>query len=395
MFNVYSFKIVEYDIIIYIGVIILEYDKIYMSFIDYIGRCKKLIKDTFFTDIDMFDLDYNDNESIDDIVTKHRIKMIDIKLEHTMRMIEQIIRINDNLGLKFDLSLVIKVAVMYHDIGRIRQATWSNTFSDSIYKKLNKKFINHGEDGYDIFLNNNFNVDSRYVPIIGKTILHHVDHRAESRLNYHYDSDLKDIDIASIATGNLELNDAEWKVASLIVQLVADIDKMDILYQHLTLDFDMIRDYVYDSSMDNLDNISLRWGVSKKEILEFNKIDEVSYRPRKIKVPVLHMPIDRLEVPLYMKKMFYDNSWPELRILIQDENWHFITILWWRLSYFINSIEFSSILINIEESKLLEQIYEKIPVKYRLLVDEAFEYAKEVLVVGRIEKNKGNIYLKK
>ena len=53
-----------------------------------------------------------------------------------------------------------------------------------------------------------------------------------------------------------------------------------------------------------------------------------------------------------MKEMFYNNSWPELKVLIQDENWNFICILWWRLSHFLNQISFSSTLINIEESKL-------------------------------------------
>ena len=95
-----------------------------------------------------------------------------------------------------------------------------------------------------------------------------------------------------------------------------------------------------------------------------------------------------------MKDMFYNDSWPELRILVQDKNWNFISILWWRLSHFLNQISFSSTLINIEESKLLEQIYELIPDRLKPLVSEAFEYAKDVFVEGRIEKNKGNIYLK-
>ena len=57
----------------------------------------------------------------------------------------------------------------------------------------------------------------------------------------------------------------------------------------------------------------------------------------------------------------------------------------------LNEISFSSTLINIEESKLLEQIYELIPDRLKPLVDEAFVYAKEVFVEGKIEKNKGNI----
>jgi len=373
----------------------LEYNKTYESFIDYVDKCRFMIKNTFFTmnDLDSLNVFGRDVE-IDEIIRKHRLKMIDIKLDHTMRMIEQIVKINESLGFKVDLGLVIKVAVLYHDIGRMRQSTWANTFGDSVYKRMNMPFNNHGEDGYDIFLNNDFNVDEKYVPIIAETILHHQDHHMIPKLNYKFDDGLDKINIDDIVTGKYQLNDAEWEVASLIVQLVADIDKTDILYQHLTEDFEMIRDYVFDNSMDSLDNISMYWGVSKKEIIEYNNIDENSYKPRKIRIPIKNMSIDKLEVPKYMKDMFYNDSWPELRVLVQDRNWNFISILWWRLSHFLNQISFSSTLINIEESKLLEQIYELIPNRLRPLVDEAFVYAKEVFVEGKIEKNKGNIYLR-
>lgn len=374
----------------------MDYDKTYQSYMNYVNKCRNMIKKAFFTEEDAFRLDIkNDSLGIDEIVKKHRLKMIDIKLDHTMRMVEQVIKINENLGFKVDLALVVKVAVLYHDIGRMRQSTWCNTFGDSIYKIMNRPFNNHGEEGYDIFMNNDFEVEDRYIPIIGESILHHQDLHTQPKLNYRYNSSLKDINVNDIVTGNLELNSAEWQVVSLITQLVADIDKTDILYQHLSEDFDMIRDYVFDNSRDSLDNISKNWGVSKKEIVEYNKIDENKYEPRRIKIPIENMPIEKLEPPQYMKEMFYNNSWPELRVLIQDKNWNFICILWWRLSHFLNEISFSSTLINIEESKLLEQIYEKIPGRLRPLVDEAFEYAKEVFVNGRIKENKGNIYLKR
>ena len=372
----------------------MECDKTYESYIDYVNKCRNLIKNTFFTkdDLEFLSSGKDDNE-INKIVRNHRLKMIDIKLEHTMRMIEQVIKINQKLEIKIDLSLVIKVAVLYHDIGRISQSTWCNTFSDTIYKKMNMPFKDHGEEGYDIFLNNDFNVDDRYKPIISETILHHQDHHTQPKLNYRFDGGLKGINIDDIITGKYQLNDAEWQVASLIVQLVADIDKTDILYQHLSSDFEMIRDYVFDKSMDNLDIIAKNWGISKSEILEYNELVENEYKPGIIKVPIKNISIDKLEVPQYMKDMFYNDSWPDLKVLIQDKNWNFITMLWWRLSHFLNKISFTSTLVNIEESKLLEQIYEKIPVRLRVLVREAFEYAKEELVNHKIDENKGNLYL--
>lgn len=374
----------------------MEYEKTYNSYLCYLNKCRDKIKKTFFLIEDSNDFDINDDEKeINEIIKNHRLKMIDIKLNHTMRMIEQVIKINKKLKFQVNLDLVIKVAVLYHDIGRMRQSTWSNTFNDSSYHTQNKAFNNHSEDGYDIFLNNDFNIDPIYIPIIGETILHHQDLHYEPQLNYQYNIDLSTIDIDKVVTGNFQLNEAEWQITSLIVQLVADIDKSDILYQHLSDDFDMIRDYVYDNSGDTLDNIAYNWGISKKEILEYNHITEQNYKQGRIKIPIKNVSIDKLEVPDYMKDMFYNNTWPELRTLIKDKNWNFITILWWRISHFLNQIVFTSNLVNIEESKLLDQIYERIPSKLKPLTEEAFIYAKECLINNRIKNNKDNIYLKR
>lgn len=374
----------------------MDYYKSYKSFNDYTNKCRDIIRSKVYTKNDAFNLNIVDDRlGINEIIRNHRLKMIDIKVDHTMRMIEQIIKINENLGLNVNLGLVTKIAVLYHDIGRMRQATWSNTYADSIYKRMNSPFKNHGEDGYDIFLNNDFNIDEKYIPVIGQTILHHQDVKSQPKLQYRYDKDLSQINIDDIVTGKFELNDAEWKITSLIVQLVADIDKTDILYQHLSDDFNMIRDYVSDNSMESLDKIAEYWCVSKEEIIEYNGIDESVYEPRTIRIPIKNMDLNRLIVPSYMREMFYNNSWLDLRELVKDKNWNFITILWWRLSHFLNEISFNSVLINIEESKLLDQIYDKIPDELKFLVEEAFAYARNELIERRIKENVGNIYIKR
>lgn len=375
----------------------MEYDKISKSFAEFTNQCRSLILSKEFTIDDAFGLNVynNDNISISDKIKNQRLKMINIKFDHTMRMVEQVIKINENLGFKIDLALVIKVAVLFHDVGRMRQATWSNVFADGIYRRMSSQFNNHGEDGYDIFLNNDFNVDDKYVPVIGETIKHHQDLHMFPILQYRYDTDLSKINIDDIITGKFNLNEAEWQITSLIVQLVADLDKTDILYQQLSDDSDMIREFVNDSSMNSLDEIAKYWCVSKEEIIEYNNIDVNRYEPRMIRIPIANMDLNRLIVPNYMKEMFYNNSWLELKELIQDKNWNFITILWWRISHFLNEISFYSVLINIEESKLLDHIYEKIPDELKFLVEEAFAYARDVLIYRRIKENEGNIYLKK
>ena len=374
----------------------MEYNKIYKSFMEYINKCRDEISSKEYTIDDAFYLNISkDTLGISEIIKNHRLKMINIKVDHTMRMVEQIIKVNESLGIKIDLALITKIAILYHDIGRMRQATWSNIYTDSIYRTMNSPFNNHGEDGCDIFLNNDFGIDEKYVPVISETIKYHQTVHTQPRLQYRYDTDISKLNVSEIITGKFNLNSAEWEIASLMVQLVADIDKTDILYQQLLDDSNMIRDYVDDKSMNNLDEISKYWCVSKEEIIEYNHIDPNNYQPRRIRIPIKNMDLNRLIVPSYMREMFYNNSWLDLKDLIKDRNWTFVTILWWRLSHFLNQISFNSVLINIEESQLLDQIYEKIPDELKFLFDEAFAYARNELVENRIKENEGNIYLKR
>lgn len=372
----------------------MKYENTYHSFLEYVEKCKNKIKTTFWGVNDTDTLIIKKHNNIDEIVRQHRLKMIDIKVDHTMRMIEQIILANKKLGFEVNMKVAIKVATLYHDVGRLSQATWSNTFSDArAYKNTNNGFSNHAEEGYNIFLNNDFNIDDKYIPAIGQTILHHQDSHLYDKLYKNSTDDFTKINIDKVLTGKFELNEAEWKIVAIIVQLVADVDKADILYQHLLDDFEMIRDYIVDTSGNEITEIARYWGVKEKEILEFNGLTKNDAKPMRLLIPVKNMPNDKLIVPSYMKSMFYKNSWPELKILIHDRNWTFITIIWWRLSYFLNQIKFTSTLMNIEETHLLDQIYNKIPDRFKSLVYEAFVYAKEQLLQQTLLENKDNIYV--
>ena len=369
----------------------MEYLESYDAFIKYTNYCREIIRKRVFTEED--NLYLQTDGDINEVIKNHRLKMIDLKVCHTMRMIEQIVKINENMNFRFNFKEVMKCAILLHDIGRIKQATWSDTYSDNIYKRKNMPFNNHGEEGYYIFLNNDFKVDSHYRPIIGMSILHHLDYKNVLKLNYKYTTNLSKLDIDNILTGNFELNELEWQVASLIVQLVSDVDKTDILYQHLSKDFEMIRDYVYDYSYKSLGEIASYWGGSKKEIIDYNRIDESKYLPSSIKIPLENVDITKLEVPKHYKDMFYENSWLPLSELRIRPDWNFITILWWRIGWFLNQVEFYSTLEVIANTKLLDKIYEAIPDKYKELVFEAFIYAKEVLITNKLEHNKGKIFL--
>ena len=78
----------------------MEYNKTLNSFVNYTNKCREKIREMLFTKEDAKGLNLTGKESnseINEIITKHRLKMIDIKLDHTMRMVEQVIKINENI----------------------------------------------------------------------------------------------------------------------------------------------------------------------------------------------------------------------------------------------------------------------------------------------------------
>lgn len=373
----------------------MNYNDIYNSFINYTHICEEKIRSSLYTKDDLGNLSSTVNVDIDTLIKHHRLEMIKSKIDHTMRLVNEIIHISERMNLTINLKEVLKVATLYHDIGRFRQATWSNNFGDGMYLITGSIFKNHGEDGYEIFINNDFHVEEKYIPIIGQSILHHLDYQNIDNLNYKYHTNLSKVSIKKIATGSFSLNEQEWQIASLITQLIADIDKVDILYQYLLPNNDFILDYVYDKSYDSLSIISKRWGISKKDILIYNNIIEKDYIPKEIKIPINNIDIKKLEVPKHYKEMFYDNNWSSLRELLHRNDWNFIVAIWWRLSIFLNQIEFYNTLENIYINDLLEKIYNIIPNNIKPLVFEAFNYANLVLIKGKLESNEGRIYLKK
>ena len=83
-----------------------------------------------------------------------------------------------------------------------------------------------------------------------------------------------------------------------------------------------------------------------------------------------------------------------LRELQLRDDYNFIVANWWRLSTFLNDINFKDNLSLIIDSKLLDKLYNKYPDKYKPLMIEAFVYAKE-LVKRQLENSQGLIYTKK
>lgn len=400
------------------------YEESLDSFNEYINKCREIILNTFFTrddyTRDVKGVNSNSlDKDVDDAIRKHRMELINIKIDHTMRMIKQIIEINKVLDIDFDFGLVIKDAVLFHDIGRFGQAVRGNSFGDKAFYNDGKSvlsggFINHGYEGANTFLNEPFAVDDKYKYIISESIKHHVmpeNAISEEDIDLMKKVDFSSLNIENVVTGNRYLNSSEYLVFSLITQLVADIDKIDILYQCLNATFDngmLVRNFVLDKSKKSLSDIASYWGISKEDILEFNSdISEGKYENDRVtlKIPVSKLDVSKLKVSSDIIDMLKNNSWPSLAELQCRDDWNFISIFIWRIGKFLNDINFTSVLVTVQELELLEGLKRKFismgnelkdssgksmgNVLYSL-VDFVFEYAFS-LVGEKLYNNRNNI----
>lgn len=406
----------------------MNYDESKTKFDAYVEQCRQEIIKQFFPNEAGLLLSNNSflENDIDNLIisaeekqkrkaVKDRLKLIKIKVDHTMRMVEKIIRINEEMGIKLDFQLVMKLAILYHDIGRFEQVTWSDTFVDSVYTNKNKQYNgnkveDHGQAGKYIFLNNDFSINEQYRPIIGESIFFHQNLENSPKLQYRYDSlsEVRSLNINDILTGKYDLNDAEWHIVALITQLVADIDKTDILFQYLTGDISVFNNYTIDSTERTLDEIAKDWNVPKQEILEFNEFEESDYNnqeKKQVLIPIKTLNLSQLEVSKEFKNMFYlfcetddqnlRETYGNLKKLRKiQQKWSFVYALWWRVSRFIKDINFYSVLVGIEECELLDQIWKLMPEEYQPLIEEPIDYAKNKLI-PRKKGNSQSLYTRK
>lgn len=393
----------------------INYNESKLSFDKYVEECKKKIKETFFEEDYLSGLKalknsliqsgkIDKNSSIEYAVKYQRLDMIDIKINHTMRIVEDVMQMAEKIGTKVDFNNILKVSALLHDIGRFDQATWNNSFADSCYKSVNeevlgKRINNHAHDGYRILFKNNkiseFPIDKKFYPAIGSVVYNHGNPTLMGDLNLKTNN----INILNPnnLTGNENLNDVEKVIVSSLVQMVRDVDMLDILYQHLTGEFPVIRpDIQFDVLDESIEEIAKYWDIEPSELLQYNGITEKDLSKfNSIKIPVNEISLKKLIVPKDIQEKFYNNEHMDLQELKNRRDWTFIVGMWWRLNHFLRNITFTSNLQLVQEKELLEKIYNQYPEEYKFLVKDAFEFAKEKLINEVLDKNKSEMYIKK
>ena len=380
----------------------IDYENCKSAFNNYVNECKDKIINSTFSDVYLTSFKSLRNElinlgkldecnSISDAIKYERLEMINTKVNHTFRVVNDSSEVSKKINTPVSFNEVLKVSSLLHDIGRFDQATWNNSFNDSCY--TGKDVKNHAQAGYKILFCdgriNDYNIDKRLYKAVGSVVYNHGNPILTGDLTIRF-NDVNDLDID-------KLNSNEKVVTSSLVQMVRDVDMLDIFYQHFTGEISVVKDYInYKICNDTIFDIASKFDIKVSDILNYNLITLNDFeKMTTIKIPVNLIDLEKMSVPIDIKEKFFNNQNIDLREIMSRQDWTYITGMWWRLNHFLNNITFTSNLELIKEKNLLDRIYNLYPDKFKFLVKDAFSYSKEFLVEQVLSECNDKIYVKK
>ena len=396
----------------------LNYDENEQLFQEYINNCRKRIEETFFDEEELrkgelvkkADISVglaNPETSVEAAIKNRRNRLIDIKLSHTMRVVNDVSFMAEKIHAPIDFEKLLKVAALLHDIGRFEQAIQNNDYTNDT-KAKGLEGMYHAQYGHKMLVTYHgfdyYQIPEQYQFAVGEVVKHHQDSILPDEYSFKFDSAEGQLKANNFLTGNSILNFHEKVIVSALLRLVRDVDMVDILYQHLTGEFPVYNPTITykvinpnnENDVVTLDQVAKRFNINKKVLIDYNKLeDEDISSMRTIDVPTDKVDPATLAVPEDIQAKFFNNKPLELKELMARRDWTFITGMWWRLNKFLNSITFVSNLEIIEENHLLDQIYETYPDQLKPLVAPAFEYAKRVLISKVMEDNQNEIYIRR
>lgn len=338
------------------------------------------------------------------IVKQQRLKMLKQKYEHTKRVVEIIEKMNilmDNNEFFKTLSLT---AGLLHDYGRFIQAVYHNCYYDAEKFYKDNGYNGHGEVGYKILFEQGeikyFNIEEKYYKLLGPVIKYHQLRQLKDKLNLQIEPNFRELTEKDIGLSN-QYTDNDWLFISCMIQMVKDADMYDILYQRIINEYPLFtKRMVFNVNGMTIEEISKLTGVSIEEIKKLNNLETENLNTKKILLPFDKVDPSILEVPQKIKDKFFKKAYMQenedwdLSTMQNDPSYNYnsITAMWWTIGQFLGTINFTSTLQTMQQEKILEQIYNLYPDKYKYLVKEMFEFAQEELLTKRIEQNK--IYAK-
>lgn len=351
------------------------------------------------------------NSEIEIKVAEFKLELIQNKVDHSLRTVEDIVRVAINMSLNIDFVSIAKYTALLHDYGRFEQACKYNGYSDLNFLKDNIKVVkngvelpvkNHAQFGYKkLFnedeINKNFNIEQNIHNIIGESVFFHGDPFVPSHLSTDVEKYLSSGYLNKICYFQKSFNESERMLASTVLMLMQDVDKIDILFQSTFDEIPVIRDFVCVSEVSKgINYLVEKYGVTKEEIMSSNNLlTEDIAACRVIKIPLKNANLTALQIPDDLREKILNKEHIPLSELTSRKEHNFIAAMWWKLSEFINNMHFTSSLEVIKSKGLLEDIFNAYPDEYKFLVQEIFDFAKVILIEDKIRNSNGNILCSK
>lgn len=320
------------------------------------------------------------------------IDMLNLKYHHTLRVVKNISKVSKNLNMSTNYENLANVSGLLHDIGRFKQALIYHNYYD--YECFqNKK--NHGDIGEEFLkYENGFNIlgiDSKYHTILSEVVKYHsvstipMKYNQKPYIDEKYNPD-------KFITENKHLNNDENIIVSLLLQMVRDADKIDILYQRSNEEIKSYFD-ILNIKNDGIENVIKRWGINKQIIKVLNSEYDIENKEY-LQIPTLLIPKEKLVIPKDIKHKIENNKPLHLKELQTRADYNFIITLWWTIYTFLTDLNFVYNIRMVKDSKVLDKIYALYPTNYQELISWIINYAKEVLIEEALNLN-GGIYVKK
>ena len=367
-----------------------------------------------------------------DAIIATRDKLIDIKVDHTRRVVDDIMRVAEKIGFNADFRKVLEVTALLHDIGRFEYATWNNQYGEFYANKGDPtsysdqeaakqyfsgdfaglreilRFKGHAQAGDYLLEKGTIKSLLLYqglAKVVRQAVLHHQDSKLTGTFDVNanrIDDRLLNMNINDVLFKASGFNEAEEQISAVLTQLIKDVDCLDILYQHVTGEFPVIRPAapfnkdLRDISGKVIEKRSVaefakQWGFSPEEVIKYNKLTPEQAEEKAQLTLQLYdyanqkwlIDPSKLVMPQDLQEKFFNLERIDLQEINKRYDWNPIVGMWWRLLQFLGNISLTSNLEVVKENDLLEKIYATYPEEAKPAVAEAFKFAKEKLLNGR------------
>lgn len=400
------------------------------------------------------------NPSLDEKQKVERIRLINLKKNHTLRCLDMARTIMKSMNFDDSWIAVESCIIIFHDIARFMEAEYCGSFTpDSLkdfYKAVQDYQVKEHAGWADLLLFKKgaikdffkiFGFDNNEIERFSGAIEDAISQHQKDDKNFpeHLKLQLDMPEDQELINSNLfELilnpyNDSEIMdiIKASLAQIMKDVDKLDILNQHLTGEFPIMRKTIMlktytrgiinkkgkDNEYRNylpFNKYIEHWGLNVEEFLSINPnfdrnaqdklaslgLIDMATANEEIKdlitrTAIPKMPMDKLDpaklaVPNDILEMLYSGKMQNTELTQLMGRYDYVvpfTDMCWRWGAFLGALNFTESLKVVKDSNLVWKIYEQYSDECKPYAIEFFSFVQNNLIDDALDR--GKMYIKK